>query len=43
VSETAILVLQFFPPSHLEVFVSNKDSASGIFLPDAQKGLERER
>jgi hypothetical protein len=25
------------------VFVSNKDSASGIFLPDAQKGLERER
>jgi hypothetical protein len=24
-------------------FVSTEDAASGIFLPDMQKGLERER
>jgi hypothetical protein len=36
VSETAI----FF---HLLVFVSTEDAAYGIFLPDMQKGLERER
>jgi hypothetical protein len=25
------------------VFVSTKDAASGIFLPNMQKGLEREK
>ncbi len=43
-SETAILVLEFiFAPSQNQVFVSTEDAASGIFLPDLQKGLERER
>ncbi len=43
-SETAILVLRvYFSPSHYEVFVSTEDTALGIFLPEAQKGLERER
>ncbi len=33
----------YFSPSHYEVFVSTEDVATGLFLPDAQKGLERER
>ncbi len=33
----------YFSPSCYEVFVSTGDAATGIFLPDAQKGLERER
>jgi hypothetical protein len=33
----------YFSPSHYEVFVSTEDAASGIFLTDMQKGLERER
>jgi hypothetical protein len=33
----------YFSPSHYEVFVSTEDKASGIFLPDMQNGLERER
>ncbi len=43
-SETAILFYEFV--YHLLVmrrFVSTEDAASGIFLPDMQKGLERER
>jgi len=31
----------YFSPSHYEAFVSTKDSTSGIFLPEIQKGLER--
>ncbi len=43
-SETAILFLEFiFSPSRYEVFVSTEDAASGIFLTDMQKGLERGR
>ncbi len=33
----------YFSPSRYEVFVSTEDAASGTFLPDMQKGLERER
>jgi hypothetical protein len=33
----------YFSPSNYEVFVSTEDAASGIFLPDMQKGSERER
>ncbi len=33
----------YFSLSHYEVFVSTEDAASGIFLADIQKGLERER
>jgi hypothetical protein len=33
----------YFSPSRYEVFVSTEDAATGLFLPDAQKGLERER
>jgi hypothetical protein len=44
VSETAILFLEFiFLPSRYEVFVSTKDAASDIFLPDMQKGEEEYR
>ncbi len=43
-NETEILVFRvYFSPSHYEVFVSTEDAALGIFLPDAQIGLERER
>ncbi len=43
-SETVVLFLEFiFKPSCWKVFVSTEDAASGIFLADAQKGLERER
>ncbi len=42
-SETATLVLEFFSPSRYEVFVSTDDAAYDIFLPDKQKGSERER
>ncbi len=42
-SETAILLKSLFFRSHYEVFVSTEDAASGIFLPDMQKGLEREK
>jgi hypothetical protein len=44
VSETASLVFRvYFSPSHYEVFVSTEDAALGIFLPDAQKGLGRDK
>jgi hypothetical protein len=44
VSETAILVIRvYFSPYRLELFVSIVDAVPVIFLPDAQKGLERER
>ncbi len=33
----------YFSLSRYEAFVSTEDAASGIFLPDMQKGLERER
>ncbi len=33
----------YFSPSRYEVFVSTEDAASGIVLPDMQKGLERKR
>ncbi len=33
----------YFSPSRYEGFVLTQDAACGIFLPDAQKGLERER
>jgi hypothetical protein len=44
-SETAILFLEFIFNLlvRYEVFVSTEDAASGIFLPDMQQGLERER
>ncbi len=43
-SETAILFFRvYFSPSRYEVLVSTEDAASGIILPDTQKGLERER
>ncbi len=37
-SETVIFLRVYFLPSHYEVFVSTKDAASGIFLPDMQRG-----
>ncbi len=42
-SETTVLFRVYFKPSCSEVFVSIEDAASGIFLLDAQKRLERER
>ncbi len=43
-NETAVLFLEFiFSPFRYEVFVSTEDEASGIFLTDMQKGLERNR
>jgi hypothetical protein len=36
-------VFRVYFSSNYEVYISTEDAASGIFLPDMQKGLERER